>query len=60
MCELSSDGAVHEPDAHEDHLAGAQGKTCFNFKVYPGPDVLPELKRLTEAGFKAFQKRKWL
>ena len=37
-----------------------QGKTCFNFKIHPGPEALSELQRLTEAGFDIFQKRKWL
>ena len=37
-----------------------QGKTCFNFTAHPDPEVLSALKRLTAAGFKAFQKRKWL
>lgn len=36
------------------------GKTCFNFKVHLGPEVLSELERLTEAGFNAFEKREWL
>jgi hypothetical protein len=26
-----------------------QGKTCFNFKVLPSPEVLEELRRLTQA-----------
>jgi hypothetical protein len=26
-----------------------QGKTCFNFKVPPSPEVLEELRRLTKA-----------
>jgi hypothetical protein len=37
-----------------------QGKTCFSFKLHPGPEVLSELKRLTEAGFNAFQRCEWL
>ena len=37
-----------------------QGKTCFNFKIHPGPEALSELQQLTEAGFDIFQKRKWL
>lgn len=27
-----------------------QGKTCFNFKTAPEPEILTELNRLTEAG----------
>jgi len=37
-----------------------QGKTCFNFKTSPGPEILPELTRLTESGFKQFKDKKWL
>lgn len=37
-----------------------QGKTCFNFKVNPEPEVLSELERLTDAGFEAFKNRNWL
>jgi hypothetical protein len=31
-----------------------QGKSCFNFKAPPEPDLLAGLARLTEASFKAF------
>jgi len=37
-----------------------QGKACFNFKTNPEPEAMAELKRLTEAGFKAWGERKWL
>jgi hypothetical protein len=37
-----------------------QGKTCFNFKTAPEPDLVKELKRLTDAGFKNFRERKWI
>jgi hypothetical protein len=37
-----------------------QGKTCFNFTINPEPEVLAELKRLTEAGLKAWEEKKWL
>jgi len=37
-----------------------QGKSCFNFKVNPEPEILSELKRLTDAGFEAFKSRQWL
>ena len=37
-----------------------QGKTCFNFKTVPEPELLGELKRLTDAGYKNFRGKKWL
>src|SRR6266852_467548 len=37
-----------------------QGKTCFNFKSDPGPELIADLKRLTEAGFKRWGEKKWL
>ena len=37
-----------------------QGKTCFNFKTEPEPELLAELKQLTEAGFKQWSEKKWL
>jgi hypothetical protein len=37
-----------------------QGKSCFNFREDPGPDVLAELKRLTEAGFNEWKEKNWL
>jgi hypothetical protein len=37
-----------------------QGKTCFNFKDDPEPELLAELERLTEAGLKDWSGRKWL
>ena len=37
-----------------------QGKTCFNFKSAPPPEILSELKQLTKAGFEQFRKKKWL
>jgi hypothetical protein len=37
-----------------------QGKTCFNFKGNPGPEVIAELERLTEACLEQWRKRKWL
>ncbi|HME10167.1 MAG TPA: hypothetical protein VKG25_24150 [Bryobacteraceae bacterium] len=37
-----------------------QGKTCFNFKTCPEPELLAELKRLTEAGVRRWQEKKWL
>ena len=37
-----------------------QGKTCFNFKATPEPELLKELKRLTNAGYKSFRDREWV
>ena len=37
-----------------------QGKACFNFKTDPDPELVAELKALTEAGLKQFAERKWL
>jgi hypothetical protein len=37
-----------------------QGKTCFNFKTVPDASLIRELERLTETGFQAFRKRKWI
>ena len=37
-----------------------QGKTCFNFKTDPEPDILAELKRLMEAGLKQWDAKGWL
>jgi len=37
-----------------------QGKTCFNFKLDPAPEVLAELERLTETGFKQWEGKDWL
>ena len=37
-----------------------QGKTCFNFKTDPEPEMLSELKRLTDAGLQHFKGKKWL
>jgi len=36
-----------------------QGKTCFNFKTDPEPELINELKRLTEAGFQQWSKNGW-
>ncbi len=36
-----------------------QGKTCFNFKAKPEPEVITDLTRLTEAGFKEWSEKKW-
>ncbi|MBX9599633.1 MAG: hypothetical protein K2X35_01470 [Bryobacteraceae bacterium] len=37
-----------------------QGKTCFNFKHEPDPELLNELKDLAAAGVAAWADRKWL
>lgn len=37
-----------------------QGKTCFNFKTEPEPELIAGLKLLTEAGFKQWGDKKWL
>jgi len=37
-----------------------QGKTCFNFKNDPEPDLIAELMQLTEAGLEQWAKMKWL
>ena len=37
-----------------------QGKACFNFKNDPAPELIAELKRLTEAGLKQWADKKWL
>jgi hypothetical protein len=37
-----------------------QGKTCFNFKNIPEPELLTELRHLTEAGIKRWDEKKWI
>ena len=37
-----------------------QGKSCFNFKTVPEPELLSELKQLTDASVKNWVERKWL
>src|SRR5260370_10274378 len=37
-----------------------QGKTCFNFKTDPDPELVVALKHLTEAGIKQSTAKKWL
>jgi hypothetical protein len=34
-----------------------QGKTCFNFKTDPGPELIAELERLTEAALKQWTEK---
>ncbi|MDQ2950209.1 MAG: hypothetical protein M3Y27_30440 [Acidobacteriota bacterium] len=37
-----------------------QGKTCFNFKSDPGPELIADLKQLTETSVNRWSERKWL
>ena len=37
-----------------------QGKTCFNFKTQPEPELIAGLTRLTEAAFKQWSEKKWV
>jgi hypothetical protein len=37
-----------------------QGKSCFNFKAPPEPDVSADLERLTAAAVLDWARRKWL
>jgi hypothetical protein len=37
-----------------------QGKTCFNFKTNPEPELIADLKNLIEAGLQEWAGKKWL
>lgn len=37
-----------------------QGKTCFNFKTQPEPELMADLKRLTAEAVKLWGEKKWL
>src|SRR5579862_2753170 len=37
-----------------------QGKTCFNFKTLPDPEIIAGLKQLTAAGFEEWRAKKWV
>ena len=37
-----------------------QGKTCFNFKTDPEPELIAALTRLTEAAFQQWSEQKWV
>jgi hypothetical protein len=37
-----------------------QGKSCFNFKVAPEPELITELEHLTAAGIEQWQANHWL
>jgi len=36
------------------------GKTCFNFKEDPGPELIAELKRLTEEARRQWSEKRWV
>jgi hypothetical protein len=37
-----------------------QGKTCFNFKDVPTPELLADLENLTKAAVEDWAKKKWV
>jgi hypothetical protein len=37
-----------------------QGKTCFNFKSDPEPELVDELERLTQAGIALWSEKGWI
>jgi hypothetical protein len=37
-----------------------QGKSCFNFKAIPQPELIAELTRLTKAGVESWGEKGWL
>lgn len=37
-----------------------QGKTCFNFKAAPEPQLLAELETLTVAGLREWDEKNWI
>jgi hypothetical protein len=37
-----------------------QGKTCFNFKTDPEPELIASLTQLTEAAFEEWREQKWV
>jgi hypothetical protein len=37
-----------------------QGKSCFNFKTVPPPEVMADLARLTQASLEEWRDKKWL
>jgi hypothetical protein len=37
-----------------------QGKTCFNFKTDPEPELIAALTLLTEAAFQRWREKKWV
>ena len=36
-----------------------QGKACFHFRTVPEPELLADLKLLSQAGFDDWRERKW-
>ena len=37
-----------------------QGKTCFNFKSDPDPELIVELRRLADDGLKQWSEKNWI
>ncbi|HXP86835.1 MAG TPA: hypothetical protein VN841_19050 [Bryobacteraceae bacterium] len=37
-----------------------QGKSCFNFKTVPEPELIAELKELTKAALEKWRGKQWL
>ena len=37
-----------------------QGKTCFNFKAAPEPELIADLTLLTEAALEQWKRQKWI
>jgi len=37
-----------------------QGKSCFNFKSIPEPELIAELSRLVESGFRDWRDQGWV
>ena len=37
-----------------------QGKTCFNFKSDPDPELIAELKHLTDEGLRQWAEKNWI
>ena len=37
-----------------------QGKTCFNFRTSPEPELIVDLKKLADAGLREWNAKKWL
>jgi hypothetical protein len=36
------------------------GKSCLNFKTAPSPELVAELKKVTDASFQSWAEKKWL
>lgn len=37
-----------------------QGKTCFNFRSIPSPELMAEIKQLTDVCLRQWAEKKWL